>query len=34
VHEELLAAADLDTEMQAVKHPLQAGINTRKGIEY
>ena len=30
----LTAAADLVTEMQAVKHPHQAGIKAQKGIEY
>lgn len=31
---ELLAAADLVTEMRAVKHPYDAGIKAQKGIEY
>ncbi|MBV5316541.1 MAG: cob(I)yrinic acid a,c-diamide adenosyltransferase [Desulfobulbaceae bacterium] len=32
--EQLLAVADLVTEMRAVKHPLQAGIKAQKGIEF
>jgi len=31
---ELLAAADLVTEMHAVKHPFQDGVRAQKGIEY
>lgn len=31
---ELLAAADLVTEMRSIKHPLQNGIKAQKGIEY
>ena len=31
--EEILAAADLVTEMVAVKHPYERGIRARKGIE-
>lgn len=31
---ELLALADLVTEMQARKHPYQIGIGARRGIEY
>ncbi|ADW17692.1 cob(I)yrinic acid a,c-diamide adenosyltransferase [Desulfobulbus propionicus DSM 2032] len=30
----LLEAADLVTEMQAVKHPLASGIKAQKGIEF
>lgn len=30
----LIEAADLVTEMQPVKHPLQAGIKAQKGIEF
>ncbi|MDR2551059.1 MAG: cob(I)yrinic acid a,c-diamide adenosyltransferase [Desulfobulbus sp.] len=32
--EPLLAAADLVTEMQAIKHPLPSGIKAQKGIEF
>ena len=32
--EKILEAADLVTEMQEIKHPFQAGIKARKGIEY
>ncbi len=31
---ELIAAADLVTEMTEVKHPFQAGIRAQKGIEF
>lgn len=31
---ELIAAADLVTEMQAIKHPLGSGIKAQKGIEF
>ncbi len=31
---ELLAAADLVTEMRMIKHPFQKGIKSRRGIEY
>ncbi len=31
---ELMAAADLVTEMRAVKHPLQSGVTAQKGIEF
>lgn len=34
VPEEVLAAADLVTEMKAVKHPLGRGVGARRGIEY
>ncbi|XPS89528.1 CobO: cob(I)yrinic acid a,c-diamide adenosyltransferase [Desulfosarcina variabilis str. Montpellier] len=30
----LIEAADLVTEMQPVKHPLQAGVRAQKGIEF
>ena len=32
--EQLVAAADLVTEMQAVKHPLTRGIKAQQGIEF
>ena len=32
--EEVMAAADLVTEMRAVKHPYTNGISARKGIEF
>jgi cob(I)alamin adenosyltransferase len=32
--EELLAAADLVTEMTEIKHPFQAGIRAQRGIEF
>jgi cob(I)alamin adenosyltransferase len=31
---EILAVADLVTELAAVKHPLEKGIPSRRGIEY
>ncbi len=31
---ELIAAADLVTEMTLVKHPFQAGIKAQQGIEF
>ncbi len=31
---ELVALADLVTEMQAVKHPLKQGVKAQKGIEF
>jgi len=31
---ELIAAADLVTEMRCIKHPYQQGVKVRKGIEY
>lgn len=33
-HPDVLAHADLVTEMRAVKHPFDAGIPARRGIEY
>ena len=33
-HPEILARADLVTEMQEIKHPYQKGIVSRRGIEY
>ena len=32
--EELMALADLVTEMRKIKHPLDAGIGARRGIEF
>ena len=32
--EELIAAADLVTEMRLVKHPFRDGIKAQKGIEF
>jgi cob(I)alamin adenosyltransferase len=32
--ERVIEAADLVTEMQAVKHPYQRGVKARRGIEY
>ncbi len=32
--EEVLEAADLVSEIKAIKHPLEKGINSRRGIEY
>jgi cob(I)alamin adenosyltransferase len=32
--EELIARADLVTEMREVKHPYQKGVTARRGIEY
>ena len=34
VPEEIIAVADLVTEMKAVKHPFARGVNARRGIEY
>ncbi|MFZ5453861.1 MAG: cob(I)yrinic acid a,c-diamide adenosyltransferase [Thermodesulfobacteriota bacterium] len=31
---ELLAAADLATEMRVIKHPFQAGVQAQKGVEF
>ncbi len=31
---EVIEAADLVTEMKAVKHPFEQGVEARKGIEY
>lgn len=32
--DEVIAAADLVTEMKEIKHPYKAGISSRRGIEY
>jgi cob(I)alamin adenosyltransferase len=32
--DELIACADLVTEMKIVKHPYKAGIKAQKGVEY
>jgi len=32
--EQLINAADLVTEMQVIKHPLESGIKAQKGIEF
>ena len=32
--EQLLAAADLVTEMREIKHPFQQGVKARRGIEF
>ncbi len=34
IHEEVLARADLITEMRAVRHPFDRGVAARRGIEY
>jgi cob(I)alamin adenosyltransferase len=33
-HDELIALADLVTEMKLVKHPYRAGVKAQKGIEF
>ena len=33
-HPQLLARADLVTDMRAIKHPFQSGITARQGIEF
>ena len=33
-HPDLIAAADLVTEMRAVKHPFDSGMPSQKGIDY
>jgi cob(I)alamin adenosyltransferase len=33
-HPDLIAAADLVTEMRAIKHPFDTGIQSQKGIDY
>lgn len=33
-HEELIAVADLVTEMKLVKHPYRAGVKAQKGVEF
>jgi cob(I)alamin adenosyltransferase len=32
--EELIAVADLVTEMKSVKHPFDNGVKARRGIEF
>lgn len=32
--EQLIAAADLVTEMQMIKHPLKSGVKAQRGIEF
>jgi cob(I)alamin adenosyltransferase len=32
--DEIIEAADLVTEMREIKHPFNAGVKARKGIEY
>lgn len=34
MHEELVSAADLVTEMREIKHPFAEGIIARKGVEF
>ena len=31
---ELIEVADLDTEMEVIKHPFRDGIKAQKGIEF
>ncbi len=33
-HPEVIARADLVTEMQEIKHPYQRGLTSRRGIDY
>jgi cob(I)alamin adenosyltransferase len=33
-HPEVIARADLVTEMREIKHPFHKGIISRRGIEY
>ncbi|MCF8062416.1 MAG: cob(I)yrinic acid a,c-diamide adenosyltransferase, partial [Deltaproteobacteria bacterium] len=33
-HPDVIAAADLVTEMTEIKHPFQKGVKAQKGIEY
>jgi cob(I)alamin adenosyltransferase len=33
-HEEMIALADLVTEMKLVKHPYRAGVKAQKGVEF
>jgi len=33
-HSELIAAADLVTEMRVLKHPFQSGIRAQRGLEF
>jgi cob(I)alamin adenosyltransferase len=32
--EELVAIADLVTEMEAIKHPFRSGVKAQRGIEF
>ena len=32
--QELISAADLVTEMQAIKHPLKSGVKAQKGLDF
>jgi cob(I)alamin adenosyltransferase len=34
IPEEIMAAADLVTEMKEVKHPFKKGVGSRRGVEY
>jgi cob(I)alamin adenosyltransferase len=33
-HPEVIALADLVTEMKAVKHPYKAGVKAQRGVEF
>ena len=34
MHQELIALADLVTEMREIKHPYNRGVLARKGVEF